>query len=563
MPPKVADWLMKEGHGDDDDDEDDNDRSAGEKNRGSKLSSGVNDQLRTIFRPFNMHRMENVSILFADIVGFTQMSSNKTAEQLVGLLNDLFGRFDLLCGQHGCEKISTLGDCYYCVAGCPEPRPDHAGCCVDMGLSMIEAIGRFDEERGENVSMRVGVHTGTVLCGIVGVKRFKFDVWSNDVTLANQMESTGKPSQVHVTQATFALLDQQVYFVEEGPVYHGLLASEYSFLSSYLICWFAGLKTYFVLGRKSDQSTEDTATAEFATMWLDETDPTISLPCGSSVTTVPIGGSNVNTNNSKKANSLPSILDILDEVTSSDSNCNLPCDSAPLRTSRSVSQDRKKKNIHYHAQRSQQDELAPLSAGNWQLLSITRLIIRLIIIGPMSVELRSSNAIVCPAGQNGRTDELSLFPSVESFMKAQGATSTPNTLQRRPTAANAQQLNVPDMERSPTSMSLALYNKDALAELEGAVTENSIGLHASLSRFHQLRKQSDLAMIRCIQEDESHRVYFMRPPLSQVTLFFIDAAMEKVNNAITTKIMIDFDVDICRNIEPGHTSRINQELVWH
>ena len=165
MPPKVADWLMNEGHGDDDDSGADNDsRSAGgDSRRGAKLSSGVNDQLRTIFRPFNMHRMENVSILFADIVGFTQMSSNKTAEQLVGLLNDLFGRFDVLCGQHGCEKISTLGDCYYCVAGCPEPRKDHAGCCVDMGLSMIEAIGRFDEERGENVSMRVGVHTGTVL----------------------------------------------------------------------------------------------------------------------------------------------------------------------------------------------------------------------------------------------------------------------------------------------------------------------------------------------------------------------------------------------------------------
>lgn len=117
-------------------------------------------------------------------------------------------------------------------------------------------------------------------------------------------------------------------------------------------------------------------------------------------------------------------------------------------------------------------------------------------------------------------------------MKAQGATSTPNTLQRRPTAANAQQLAVgmADMERSPTSMSLALYNKDELAELEGATIENNVGLHASLSRFHQLRKQSDLAMIRCIQEDESHRVYFMRPPLSQVTLFFIDTAMEKVRN---------------------------------
>lgn len=127
------------------------------------------------------------------------------------------------------------------------------------------------------------------------------------------------------------------------------------------------MKTYFVLGRKNDLNVEDTATAEFSAMWLDETDPTISLPSGSGVPSlVPISGNNVNTNNSKKANSLPSILDILDEVaTSSDSNCNMPCDSAPLRSSRSVSQDRKKKNIHYHAQRSQQDELSPLSAGKF------------------------------------------------------------------------------------------------------------------------------------------------------------------------------------------------------
>ena len=152
------------------------------------------------------------------------MSSNKTAEQLVGLLNDLFGRFDQLCHRRGCEKISTLGDCYYCVSGCPEPRADHASCCVNMGLSMIDAIGRFDEERGENVSMRVGVHTGTVLCGIVGTKRFKFDVWSNDVTLANQMESTGKPSQVHVTHTTFSLLDSSGFIVEDGADYHGTLS---------------------------------------------------------------------------------------------------------------------------------------------------------------------------------------------------------------------------------------------------------------------------------------------------------------------------------------------------
>lgn len=124
MPPKVADWLMQE--------------SEREREREDSLKKGSipsnHTDIRSLFRPFNMHSMENVSILFADIVGFTRMSSNKTAEELVGILNDLFERFDDLCEHHGCEKISTLGDCYYCVSGCPEPRPDHAKCCVEMGL---------------------------------------------------------------------------------------------------------------------------------------------------------------------------------------------------------------------------------------------------------------------------------------------------------------------------------------------------------------------------------------------------------------------------------------------
>lgn len=124
MPPKVADWLMEE--------------SEREREREDSLKKGSipsnNTDIRSLFRPFNMHSMDDVSILFADIVGFTKMSSNKTAEELVGILNDLFERFDELCEQHGCEKISTLGDCYYCVSGCPEPRLDHAKCCVEMGL---------------------------------------------------------------------------------------------------------------------------------------------------------------------------------------------------------------------------------------------------------------------------------------------------------------------------------------------------------------------------------------------------------------------------------------------
>ncbi|XP_032393224.1 adenylate cyclase type 9 isoform X2 [Etheostoma spectabile] len=247
MPRIVADDLMKQG------DEEIGDNSvkrystsgaaaviSSPKNNKSKKTSIPRGQI--IFRPFNMKRMEPVSILFADIVGFTKMSANKSAHALVGLLNDLFGRFDRLCELTGCEKISTLGDCYYCVAGCPEPRSDHAYCCVEMGLGMIQAIEQFCQEKREMVNMRVGVHTGTVLCGILGMKRFKFDVWSNDVNLANLMEQLGVAGKVHLSQATANFLDDR-YQHEDGQVIERIG-------QSVVADQLKGLKTYLISGRK-------------------------------------------------------------------------------------------------------------------------------------------------------------------------------------------------------------------------------------------------------------------------------------------------------------------------
>ncbi|XP_035813562.1 adenylate cyclase type 9-like isoform X2 [Amphiprion ocellaris] len=247
MPRIVADELMKQG------DEEIGDASvkrystsgaaaaiSSPKNNKRKKTSIPRGQI--IFRPFNMKRMEPVSILFADIVGFTKMSANKSAHALVGLLNDLFGRFDRLCELTGCEKISTLGDCYYCVAGCPEPRSDHAYCCVEMGLGMIQAIEQFCQEKREMVNMRVGVHTGTVLCGILGMKRFKFDVWSNDVNLANLMEQLGVAGKVHLSQATANFLDDR-YRHEDGQVNERIG-------QSVVADQLKGLRTYLISGRK-------------------------------------------------------------------------------------------------------------------------------------------------------------------------------------------------------------------------------------------------------------------------------------------------------------------------
>lgn len=160
----------------------------------------------------------NVTVLFADIVGFTQLSTQITPEKLVSLLNSIFSAFDQLVEKHGLEKIKTIGDAYMAVGGLPEPRADHAQAVIMFALDMHNVIDKFNWETGHNLSIRIGINSGPVVAGVIGIKKFIYDLWGDTVNIASRMESHGTPGTIQITESTFQLIQNQFQIKPIGQI---------------------------------------------------------------------------------------------------------------------------------------------------------------------------------------------------------------------------------------------------------------------------------------------------------------------------------------------------------
>ncbi len=163
-------------------------------------------------------RFENCTILFSDIVGFTELSRHMPAVEVVGLLNEIFSAFDDLAEKYGLEKIKTIGDAYMVVGGLPEPHVEHAERVAQFALDMLEVVREYREKNDYPLELRVGISSGDAVAGVIGKKKFVYDLWGSNVNTASRMESHGLPGRVQVTESTYSLLKGKFRMEERGTI---------------------------------------------------------------------------------------------------------------------------------------------------------------------------------------------------------------------------------------------------------------------------------------------------------------------------------------------------------
>ncbi|OBF03244.1 adenylate cyclase [Mycobacterium sp. ACS4054] len=209
------------------------------------LPASIAERLKEPDRGVIADKYDEASVLFADIVGFTERASGTAPADLVRFLDRLYGAFDALVDKHGLEKIKVSGDSYMVVSGVPRPRPDHAQALADFALAMANVVAGLQDPHGNPVPLRVGMACGPVVAGVVGSRRFFYDVWGDAVNVASRMESTDSAGRIQVPEAMYERLRDEFVLQERGHIDvkgKGLM------------------RTWYLIGRKAPRETTDAPT---------------------------------------------------------------------------------------------------------------------------------------------------------------------------------------------------------------------------------------------------------------------------------------------------------------
>ena len=156
--------------------------------------------------------------MFADLVGFTPLSAQMSPKALVEMLNEVFSRFDALTEKYGLEKIKTIGDAYMVAGGLPTPRSDHAILVANMALEMREVVENLETPTGDRLQVRIGINTGPVAAGVIGTKKFTYDLWGDTVNTAARMETHADPGDIQVTERSYERLKRQFHLEPRGTI---------------------------------------------------------------------------------------------------------------------------------------------------------------------------------------------------------------------------------------------------------------------------------------------------------------------------------------------------------